>query len=201
MEFFEKKIFCISVQHMKFNCFVDLMIFRGKLHLHQSQLQTQGLIRSLVSSHPLSNILTNFCTFLFSFLKRGKWSLTVIRIYDRFYVNMMQRVKKLASAKIIIAWISFCQLKSCSIRIRATFTKITHTFEKESKKKKWPQFLCNREFYTKQKFSKSISNYFFFLIEYLTTFSRIFQKYFRSNFFSNFFLSFLFLFLLWCIFS
>ena len=159
----KKKIFCISVQHIKFNCFVDLMIFRGKLHLHQSQLQTQGLIRSLVSSHPLSNILTNFCTFLFSFLKRGKWSLTVIRIYDRFYVNMMQRVKKLASAKIIIAWISFCQLKSCSIRIRATFTKITHTFEKESKKKKnGLNFCATDNFYTKQKFSKSISNYFFF---------------------------------------
>ena len=104
----------------------------------------------------------------------------------------MQRVKKLASAKIITAWISFCQLKSCS-RIRATFTKITHTFEKESKKKKWPQFLCNREFYTKQKFSKSISNYFFFSLKsniwrlFQESFKNIFDLIFSLNFFFSFF--------------
>ena len=52
-------------------------------------------VRSGLTYRPIQ--FEYFNTFLHIFFRkgyRGKWSLTVIRIYDRFYVNMMQRVKK-----------------------------------------------------------------------------------------------------------
>ena len=67
--------------------------------------------------------------------------------------------KKMASAKIITAWISFCQLKTS--RIRATFTKITHTFENESKKKNGLNFYATLYFTQNKINSKLISDLYF----------------------------------------
>ena len=100
----------------------------------------------------------------------------------------------MASAKIITAWISFCQLKTS--RIRATFTKITHTFENESKKKKWPQFLCNTLFVENKNVTELISDFYFyfyfqflFLVEYFRIILENVQHYFRYifSFISDFF--------------
>ena len=192
---------------MKLICFVAFILliwwfFREKLHLHLSQLQTQGLIRSLVSSHPLSNILTNFCTFLFLFLKRGKWSLTVIRIYDRFYVNMMQRVKKIGFCKNHHSVDIFLSIEEFS-RIRATFTKITHTFEKESKKKMASISVQQTILYKTKVFKINFQLLFFSLKSniwrlFQESFKNIFDLIFSLNFFFHSFLLFLlFMVLFW----
>ena len=149
-------------------------------------------VRSGLTYRPIQ--FEYFNTFLHIFFRkgyRGKWSLTVIRIYDRFYVNMMQRVKKWLLQKssqrgyLFVNWrlVEFEQLLQKS-----------RTHLKTNPRKKWPQFLCNTLFEENKNVTELISDFhfyfqFLFLVEYFRIILENVQHYFRYifSFISDFF--------------